>query len=75
MRILLLMTEPFLTTEQLAARWGLKPSAIKNQRARGIGPTYYTLPLIGTPAGTPRVRYPLAQILAFEEAHNITPLQ
>jgi len=36
------MTEPYLTTDQLAARWGLQPAAIKNQRARGIGPGYYT---------------------------------
>lgn len=70
----LLMTEPFLTTDQLAARWGMKPAAIKNQRARGIGPSYITLPRIGTPAGTPRVRYPLAHVLAFEEANHITPL-
>jgi hypothetical protein len=52
----------------------MKPSAIKNQRTRGIGPKYYTIPRIGFPAGTPRVRYPLSQILAFEEANNITPL-
>jgi hypothetical protein len=68
------MTEPYLTNDQLATRWGLKPSAIKNQRARNIGPGYYTMPRIGFPAGTPRVRYPLSQILAFEEANNITPL-
>jgi hypothetical protein len=63
-----------LTTEQLATRWGLKPAAIKNQRARGVGPQYQTLSRIGTPAGTPRVRYPIAYVLAFEEANNITPL-
>lgn len=73
-RIRSLMTEPYLTTEQLAERWGLKPSAIKGQRARGIGPEYVTLPRIGLPAGMPRVRYPLAHVLAFEEANNITPL-
>jgi len=67
------MTEPWLTTDQLAARWGLQPSAIKNQRARGIGPAYYTIPRIGFPAGTPRVRYRLSQVLAFEEANQITP--
>ena len=67
------MTEPFLTTDQLAARWGLKPAAIKNQRARGIGPDYVTASRIGTPAGVPRVRYPLSQVLAFEEANSITP--
>jgi hypothetical protein len=69
------MTEPFLTTDQLAARWGLKPAAIKNQRARGIGPSYYTIGRVGFPVGTPRVRYPLAQVLAFEDANNITPLR
>lgn len=68
------MTEPFFTTEQLAARWGLKPSTIKNYRARGIGPPYITLPRVATPIGMPRVRYPLHQILAFEEANHITPL-
>jgi len=68
------MTEPFLTTNELAARWGLKPAAIKNQRLRGIGPSYYTIPRRYCPAGTPRVRYPLAQVLAFEEANGITPL-
>jgi hypothetical protein len=73
-RIRSLMTEPNLTTEQLAKRWGVKPGAIKHQRERGIGPEYVTLPRIGLPAGTPRVRYPLANVLAFEEANNITPL-
>ena len=69
----LLMTEPYLTTDQLAARWGMKPAAIKNQRARGIGPRYETFPRIGTPAGTPPVRSPLAQVPAFEEANHIPP--
>jgi hypothetical protein len=68
------MTEPYLSTDQLAARWGLQPAAIKNQRARGIGPSYYTISRIGLPAGTPRVRYLLAQVLAFEESNSITPL-
>ena len=73
-RIRSLMTEPYLTTEQLAKRWGTKPSRIKGKRERGIGPEYVTLPRIGLPAGMPRVRYPLAHVLAFEEANNITPL-
>ena len=73
MRWIHLTTEPYLTTDQLAIRWGLRPSAIKNQRRHGIGPSYYTIPRIGFPAGTPRIRYPLAQVLAFEEANQITP--
>jgi hypothetical protein len=68
------MTEPYLTTDQLAARWGLRPSAIKDQRARGIGPLYYTVSRAYLPIGTPRVRYPLAQVLAFEQSNSITPL-
>ena len=69
------MTEAFLTTEQLATRWGLKPASIRHQRVRGVGPPYETLPRLGTPFGVSRVRYPLAQVLAFEEANNITPIK
>ena len=65
--------EPYLTTEELAARWGVSPATIKNYRARGIGPGYYTAERFALPARTPRVRYPLAQVLAFEQANTITP--
>ena len=68
------MIEPYLTSDQLAARWGQSPATIKGQRARGIGPVYYTIPRISAPSGTSRVRYPLSAILAFEEANSITPL-
>jgi hypothetical protein len=64
----------YLTTDQLAARWGLKPSTIKSQRLRGQGPPYYTVPRFGLPLGEPRVRYQLADVLAFEETHSITPI-
>ena len=69
-----MMTEPYLTTDQLAARWGVKPATIKNYRARGTGPQYYTADRFALPIGVPRVRYPISQVLAFEEANNITPL-
>lgn len=68
------MTEPFLTTEQLAQRWGISPSTLKSQRSRGYGPIYYTASRVSLPAGAARVRYPLAQVLAFEETHSITPI-
>ena len=64
----------YLTTEQLAARWGLKPSTIKSQRLRGQGPPYYTVPRLALPLGESRVRYPLADVLAFEETHSIIPV-
>lgn len=70
-----LMTEPYLTASQLAVRWGLQPSTLKSQRARGVGPPYETAERLASPLGAPRVRYLLAQILAFEAAHNITPLE
>ena len=68
------MTEPYLTTEQLAHRWGLKASTIKSQRSRGNGPPHYVIPRIALPAGEKRVRYALSAVLAFEEANGITPL-
>jgi hypothetical protein len=64
----------YLTTEQLAERWGLKASTIKSQRLRGQGPPYYTVPRFGLPLGESRVRYPLPDLLAFEETHSITPI-
>lgn len=67
--------EPFLTTKELAERWGLKPSAIKSQRLRGYGPRYYTINRLGLPLGQSRVCYPLADILAFEQTHSITPIK
>lgn len=66
--------EPYLTTEQLAARWGLKPSSVKSQRLRGYGPSYYTVNRLGLALGQSRVRYPLAAVLAFEQTHSITPI-
>jgi hypothetical protein len=32
------------------------------------------MPRLAIPAGEPRIRYRLADVLAFEEANNITPL-
>lgn len=64
----------YLTTEQLAERWGLRPSSIKSQRLRGQGPSYYTVPRLGCPLGQSRVRYNLPDVLAFEETHSITPV-
>ena len=68
-------TEVSLTTEQLAQRWGLSPATIKHWRSRDVGPPYITMPRLGTPYGTPRVRYSLHQVLAFEEANHITPIK
>lgn len=67
--------EPFLTTEELAARWGLKCSAIKNHRRRGVGPPYQTTPRLASARGTPRVLYPLSSLIAFEQANNIYPVK
>ncbi len=38
----------FLTTEQLAERYGLSPNTIKSWRAREYGPEYYELPFFST---------------------------
>jgi hypothetical protein len=61
-------------TNELAARWGLKPSALRHHRSKGTGPVYQRLDRAYLPLGSPYVIYQLADILAFEAAHNITPL-
>lgn len=64
-----------LTTEQLAARWGVRPATIRSHRYRGTGPAYYKIPRFGRPSGAAEVLYPLHHVLAFEEANGITPIQ
>jgi hypothetical protein len=69
------MTDPTsLSTDELAARWGLKPSALRHHRSKGTGPVYQRLDRNFLPLGSPYVIYFLEDILAFESAHSITPL-
>jgi|MGYP003124404310 transposase-like protein len=73
------MEEPFLTTEQLAERYGIKPVTVKRWRrdtraGKPIGPNWYELPIMAVAKNAPRVRYPLAQVLAWEETNSITPI-
>ena len=63
-----------LSTTELAARWGLKPSALRDHRRRGTGPEFVRLERAFLPRSSPYVLYRLTDILAFESAHNITPL-
>tara|TARA_Y100001951_G_C11131757_1_gene178615 strand:+ start:238 stop:456 length:219 start_codon:yes stop_codon:yes gene_type:complete len=63
----------YLTTQQLAERYGLSPNTIKSWRAREYGPEYYELPFVAF--GTPKIRYQLHKVLAWEEANQITPIK
>ena len=62
------------STNELAARWGLKPATLRFYRSKGTGPVYQSLDRKCLPIGSPYVIYHLADILAFEAAYNITPL-
>ena len=73
------MDKQYLTTKDLAYRYGLKPATIKSWRDKTkagykTGPTWYTLPKTHLALGQPRVRYELHHVLAWEEAHNISPI-
>jgi len=64
----------FLTTEELAVRYDLKPDTIKRWRVRGRGPTFYKAGQMAIDPRTPRIRYKLADVLAWEQSNNITPI-
>jgi hypothetical protein len=69
------MTDPTqFSTNELAARWGLKPAALRHHRSKGTGPVYQRLSRNFLPLGSPYVIYFLEDVLDFEAAHNITPL-
>lgn len=67
-------TNTYLTTEDLASRYDLKPSTIKRWRTRGEGPAFYTVGRLGLTPGSPLIRYKLPDVLAWEQTHNITPI-
>ena len=72
-------SSPYLTERQLAERYGIMAGTVANWRrisrkGKRIGPPWYEMPRLAIPAGEPRIRYRLADVLAFEEANNITPL-
>lgn len=54
--------KPFLNTEDLADRWSCKESTIRNARPEDL-PARFVRP------GGRLVLYPLAEVVAFEEAH------
>ncbi len=58
----------FLTTEQLAERWGISPRTLEYRRARGDGPQFVRI-------GRGRkalVRYRLSAILEYEVTNTTT---
>lgn len=66
--------QTYLTTEDLADRYGVTYGTIKRWRREGRGPVYQKLDKLALSPKLPRVRYYLADVLAFEQAHNIVPL-
>lgn len=58
------MAETFLTTAELAARWGVAPGSLVNDRGRGDSVVPYVK--IGE-----RVRYRLSDVEAYEAAQTV----
>ena len=65
--------QQFLTSDQLAERYGLSPATIADWRRKDRGPKYYTVPHVALSMGSAKVRYELTEILEWEQANNITP--
>ena len=63
-------TAIWLTSEQVAMRYALRPSTIKSWRRRGIGPEWFKISPIGGLRRS-RVGYYLADLLAWEQANNV----
>lgn len=59
----------WLTTEQLAARWGLSQKTLRNWRARKVGPAFRNVGF-----GRWRVLYQLVEIERFERERFGAPL-
>jgi hypothetical protein len=55
--------KPFLNTEELAERWGIKVSTLRNARPEQL-PARFVRP------GSRQALYPMSEILPFERAHT-----
>jgi hypothetical protein len=64
----------YLTTEDLAVRYDLKPNTIQHWRRNGKGPKFYKRSPIALAPRQPQIRYKLADVLAWEQTNNITPI-
>ena len=72
--------QPYLSTKDLAERYGITQSTIKKWRTstrlcKQEGPEWYTVPRTATALGSPLIRYPLPQVLAWEETNSIIPIK
>ena len=67
-------TNTYLSTDDLCVRYDLKPITIKRWRSRGQGPAFYKVGPLGIPPGAPSIRYKLADVLAWEQTNNMTPI-
>lgn len=55
-----------ITSNELADRWGINEGSLRMMRVAGRGPRYLKL---GT-GPRPRIRYRLAEVVAFEKNHG-----
>lgn len=58
------MSEPLMTTQQLADKWGVTKSYLDQRRSRGEEPKWIDISAPGSKRAT--VRYRLEDILAYE---------
>lgn len=65
---------PFLSDKQLAERWQVNLRTLRRWRAAGTGPPWVKIQRRPGPALQSRIRYPLADLLAYELTHEITPI-
>lgn len=61
--------DKFLTTKQLANRWGVHEGTLRNWRSKKLGPPYYKM---GTgAAGKTTVQYKLDDVVAYEKSRQV----
>jgi len=65
---------PSLSDKQLAERWKVTLRTLRKWRAAGTGPPWVKIQRPPGPVLQGRIRYPLADLLAYELTHEITPL-
>ena len=66
---------PYFTEQQLAKRWGRHVKTLQRYRRHNTGPKHYRVKQTAFGPRVPVIRYRLHDVLAFELANSISPIQ
>lgn len=68
-------TQIYITTEELAQRYGLASETVKRWRYKGYGPPYHKARQFARSPKASRIRYKMTDVIEWERLNGIFPVK